>query len=83
MEKSEVVKALTEGVVTVEFLKVNGEYRKMDATLRQDILPVVDESESKSARKKSDESLSVWDVNADGWRSFRWDKVQAVNGVKF
>ena len=83
MEKSDVVKALNEGVVTVEFTKVNGEYRKMDATLRADILPLIKEGETQTARKKSDESLSVWDVNADGWRSFRWDKVQAVNGVKF
>lgn len=85
MDKSSVVGLLNEGVVVVEFTKVNGEYRKMEATLQADKMPaaVVEIEQKAVPRKKSDESLSVWDINASGWRSFRWDKVQTVNGEKF
>lgn len=85
MEKSKAIEALHEGVVVVEFTKVNGEYRKMEATLKADMLPeAVKEIEEKAApRKKNEDALSVWDINANGWRSFRWDKLQTVNGEVF
>lgn len=84
MDKSKLIDLLKEGVVTVEFTKVNGDYRKMDATLHAERMPeVVAEVEEKAPRKKDETSLSVWDVNAEGWRSFRWDKIQTVNGEKF
>lgn len=84
MDKSKLIDLLKEGVVTVEFTKVNGDYRKMDATLQAERMPeIVAEVEEKAPRKKNETSLSVWDVNAEGWRSFRWDKIQTVNGEKF
>lgn len=85
MDKSKTIEALHEGVVVVEFTKVNGEYRKMEATLKADMLPeVVKEIEEKAEpRKKNEDALSVWDINANGWRSFRWDKLQTVNGEVF
>ena len=84
MDQSNVVTLMKEGVVTVEFTKVNGEYRKMEATLQADKMPeVVAEIETKAPKKKCDSSLSVWDINAEGWRSFRWDKLQTVNGEVF
>jgi len=84
MDKSNVIALMKEGVVTVEFTKVNGDYRKMEATLQPERMPeVVVEIEEKSPKKKSDTSLSVWDVNAEGWRSFRWDKLKTVNGESF
>jgi len=52
--------------------------------LQADKMPeVVAEIEKKAPKKKSDSSLSVWDINAEGWRSFRWDKLQTVNGEVF
>lgn len=85
MGKSEVVALLNEGVVEVEFLKTNGEYRKMSATLKPELLPeVVREIEEKAEpRKKSEDALAVWDCDAKGWRSFRWDRLEKVNGVDF
>lgn len=84
MDKSSLKQLLGEGVVTVEFTKVNGEYRKMEATLKADMMPeVVREIEDKAPRKKVDTSLSVWDINANGWRSFRFDNLQTVNGEAF
>lgn len=85
MDKSKLTKLIHEDVVTVEFTKVNGEYRKMEATLNADMLPdVVRKVEEKAeTRKKNEDVLSVWDINAEGWRSFRFDKLQTVNGEAF
>lgn len=85
MDQFEVTQLLKEGIVEVEFLKSNGDYRKMSATLKTDILPeVIREIEEKAEpRKKNDESLAVWDCDAKGWRSFRWDRLQKVDGVDF
>ena len=66
--------ALSEGVVTVSFTKVNGERRDMQCTLNAAYLPVV-ESAGNSKRKENPDVQSVYDVNAQGWRSWRWDNV--------
>ena len=85
MMKDEVISLLKNGVSTLMFEKVDGTKREMHATLDPSMLPVqeVSESTSKTQRKKSIESLAVFDTVADGWRSFRWDKLLTVNGVKF
>ena len=81
MNKEDAMKMLREDVVTVEFEKVNGEMREMNATLREDQMPeIVREIEEKAPRKKSEEALSVWDVDKQAWRSFRWDNLKKVNG---
>lgn len=63
---------LKTNVMVVTFNKVNGEKRIMNCTLREDVLPEVT---SDSTRKKSDNVLSVWDVDRSDWRSFRYDSV--------
>ena len=60
---------------------MNGEERIMKCTLREDYLPERLEIESKDLiwddkKNTSKESLSVWDVEAKGWRSFRWDNLK-------
>jgi hypothetical protein len=70
--RSDLIKKLLENIVTVEFTKVNGDYRKMECTLQQSYLPESD----KINKDESRSSLSVWDINANGWRSFRWDSLK-------
>jgi len=57
----------------VIFTKVNGEERNMVCTLREDIIPSAskDPITQKKVRDISEEVLAVWDVKAEGWRSFR------------
>jgi hypothetical protein len=59
---------------TVCFTKKDGTERVMRCTLNPDLLPLpkVDESTvaTKPERKKSDTSLAVYDLDANGWRSF-------------
>jgi len=77
--KGAFVDILKESVVRVKFLKLNGEEREMECTLSEKYLPVV--TEEKVSKPRSNEALSVWDINANGWRSFRWDRLQAFNIV--
>lgn len=71
---------LANNICTISFTKVNGELREMPCTLRKDLLPPapVTESTDKAERKRSDNSLSVWCVDANGWRSFRYDSVTRI-----
>ena len=70
---------LKDSVVTVVFTKVDGSEREMKATLKEDLLPVVESTGTpKPERKKSDEVLAVFDTEAEGWRSFRWDSIVSI-----
>ena len=61
-------------IATVKFTKVNGEERVMRCTLQESIIPKAtkkDPMSMKKIRELNYEVLSVWDVKAAGWRSFR------------
>lgn len=64
------------GEVTVVFTKIDGTERVMRCTLQESVLPKVEPSTK--SRKKSEESISVWDLDEDGWRSFRWDSIKEI-----
>jgi hypothetical protein len=81
MGKLDLIQQLFENIVTVNFIKMNGELRIMKCTLKEDYLPERLGVESKDLiwdekNNKSKESLSVWDIEANGWRSFRWDNLK-------
>jgi len=77
-DKQALLEQLQQGEVTVTFTKVNGESRVMTCTLNESVLPP--KPETTTPRKSNPDVLSVWDTNAQGWRSFRWDSVTAING---
>lgn len=62
-------------VVEVTFTKKDGSERILKCTLKEDVLPEV---QNKEAKEKSQEALAVWDVESEGWRSFRWDSIKSV-----
>ena len=76
--------ALHQGKVNVSFTKADGTQRQMLCTLNESYMPVVvAETPSPDAvstpRKKNDATQVVWDIDACGWRSFRWDSILAFN----
>jgi hypothetical protein len=76
---------LEQNVLTVDFTKLNGDKRVMTCTLREDMKPRATKDDAlsqKKVREVSDAVVSVWDVNAKGWRSFRYDRINAVNIVE-
>ncbi len=58
----------------IKFIKKDGSERVMNCTLKEDMIPLV-EKKSEKVRAISDETLSVYDIDAEGWRSFRLDSV--------
>ena len=82
--KPDLKNLLEQNVLTVDFTKLNGDKRVMTCTLREDIKPPATKTDAmsqKKVREVSDAVVSVWDVNAKGWRSFRYDRVNAVDIV--
>ena len=80
----QVVTALQEGIVEVKFIKVNGEERTMLATLNESLIPLdqlpEDNPDVTVERSVSNPDVrTVYDVEKDGWRSFRWDSLISWN----
>jgi len=80
MNKSEVVKMLNEGIVTVNFTKADGTPRIMEATLDQSHISYTNATDVVHTKRSPDSVQAVWDISANGWRSFRWDSISGVNG---
>ncbi len=77
---------LEKEVLEVTFLKINGDKRVMTCTLMDNIKPKAtktDPMSQKAVRTVSDKVCSVWDINAKGWRSFRYDNVQEIRSVEY
>jgi len=82
--KTDLKNLLEQNVVIVDFTKLNGDKRIMTCTLREDIKPAATKDDAisqKKVRETSDAVVSVWDVNAQGWRSFRYERINAVDIV--
>ena len=66
-------------ILEVTFTKVNGDKRVMNCTLMEQIMPTTTEEKKNTTDKKVNEDiLSVWDIDAKGWRSFRINTVTRV-----
>jgi hypothetical protein len=70
---------LRKEVLQVTFLKLDGDKRIMDCTKSYDVIP--EEHKPKTDKQSKEGTVTVWDVNAKGWRSFRYDRVQEVGSV--
>ena len=68
------------GPVTLTFTKKDGSERIMKCTTNPTYIMFKDPSilESKSGRKVNDDVMPVFDLEAGGWRSFRWDSIKSV-----
>jgi hypothetical protein len=78
-------KLLEQNVLVVDFTKLNGDKRVMTCTLREDMKPPATKTETisqKKVRAMTPAVVSVWDVNAKGWRSFRYERINSVDIVE-
>ena len=83
--KTDLKNLLEQNVVVVDFTKLNGDKRVMTCTLREDMKPPATKTDTmsqKKVREMSDAVVSVWDVNAKGWRSFRYDRINSIKIVE-
>lgn len=67
--------------LTVTFQKADGNHRVMSATLNPDLIPNNDSvyDSTKSTKTSNPEVQPVFDLDAQAWRSFRWDSIISVN----
>ena len=74
--RNEVLKSnLRENIVQVNFIKKDGTQRNMRCTLRPDLLPQQTDIEEAVSKTPNADVLAVWDLDKEGWRSFRYDSI--------
>jgi hypothetical protein len=67
---------LKSGVITVTFSKGDGTVRVMKCTLQEEFLPAQD---SEYLNKNYDPDVcAAWDLENNGWRSFKWDSLSRI-----
>jgi len=86
IDRYELKQILENSVTTVVFTKVNGEQREMKCTLISEYLPKEDVAGKQLltetlTRKENPSTLTVWDVENNGWRSFRVDSINSVSSL--
>jgi len=74
--KQDLISRLQKETLTVTFLKLDGDRRVMTCTKSFDIIPV--EHHPKTEKPPKEDTITVWDTNASAWRSFRYDRIEAV-----
>lgn len=68
---------LINGVADVEFTKKDGTVRKMQCTLKQDLVAVYEKKTDK-IKPSNNEVCAVFDLEKQEWRSFRYDSINKV-----
>ena len=74
-QREQLKNLLKENVLSVTFLKKDGSERTMLCTLKPDLFPVQEATETTKERKENLDVLQVYDTENNGWRSFRLDSI--------
>ena len=69
-------KQLRECILVVTFNKLNGDERVMTCTKDFKIIP--ESHRPKTDKEPPEGNVTVWDINAEGWRSFKYNRVTKV-----
>jgi WYL_2, Sm-like SH3 beta-barrel fold len=78
--KENLIDMLRNNIVTVTFTKVNGDERVMQCTLLPEYVPNAPTNNGQVLLQESEsKAVSVWDVQASAWRSFRVDSVKSIS----
>ena len=70
------------GPVKVTFTKKDGTERVMECTTAPSLVPqepIVEDAAPKREKKANEDVCPVYDIEAQGWRSFRWDSIKSVS----
>ena len=69
---------LKQHILNVVFTKRDGTIRKMDCTLRENYLPIQETPYTGYSKPDNLDTVAVWDVKNEAWRSFRLDSVISI-----
>lgn len=73
---------LNAGYATVTFTKADGSNRVMECTLRHDLIPEANRPKGESQIKENLDTIRVFDIEKNAWRSFRVDSVISVESAE-
>lgn len=76
--KEDIKNLAIKGIIKVRFQKTDGTIRNMRCTLNPKYLPVQTDLEEHTTKENST-ILAVWDLDKEGWRSFRINSVLKVD----
>ena len=79
-EEKQLVEDLQKGTFQITFNKLDGDERIMTCTKSFDVIP--EEHKPKTDKQPKEGNVTVWDTNAKGWRSFRYDRITKVEKQK-
>lgn len=82
MDYVSIFNTLKDNTCEVKFTKVDGTERVMKCTLNEKYLPAQVDVEEISQDTTPKTSIAVWDIEKEGWRSFRIDSVKTISEVK-
>ena len=81
-KKQGIVDELRQGIVHLQFKKVNGDLRNMIGTLNRDLIPEEKYPLEGKERKESENLVVLFDTEVQDWRSFRTENlVEYSRGV--
>lgn len=82
MNRNELIEQLKTGPVTITFTKINGSERIMHCTLNDAFISSDDRMSTMAGhepkKQVNEKVLAVWDIENNGWRSFRIDSVTNI-----
>ena len=79
--RTDLINLLKEKQVVVTFTKKDGDERVMTCSLNPALLPPAPVTESTTAKKENTNIISVYDLTAEGWRSFIVKNVKSIEVV--
>ena len=79
--KESIRSLLKNDVLEVVFIKTDGSVREMKCTLQEKFVEAYDKKTDK-VKPENDNVISVWDLDNNGWRSFKLDSIQTVSVVE-
>ena len=79
----ELLQSLKRGIAVVKFLKKDESERIMVATLDPKLLPERDACITQEYAVKNTNQIRVYDVEAEDWRSFLFDRIISVTNAEW
>jgi len=74
LSKTNVMNLLHNGIINVEFTKIDGSIRSMKCTLMEEfITKYINKTDTKKQVKE--DIFVVWDLDKNDWRSFKYDSI--------
>lgn len=77
--RENLIDLLGNSALIITFKKLDGDERIMTCTRSLELIP--EDRRPKNGIESTKENISVWDLNAQGWRSFLYDRVIKVDFI--